>query len=770
MPSTALIVAVAVLVPAVLVLLVLVLVLRRRYRERLQRLNDEVIEVSADAAVGRRLAPADDPLLGPLGRSLNGLFEALAEKDEAVFESDRMLRRMIRTMPEVVLLHDERVHLANEAAARLVGLEPEQLEGRPVSDLVRPAFRALFRRTVTRLLAGEIGPQSLELQLINGAEQGLWAETGMAVVTWSGRPLVLTIARDISHRREVDSSLYGDRRQALAVIESIGDGIITTDARGRVEYMNREAELLTGHDREESRGQPFGEVMQLIDELDKRSLGDPVERCLSMRQRVNMGRRALMVGRDDEHEHSVELTASPIRDGDGDIDGVVVVFHDVSEMRGLTRQMSYQASHDALTGLINRREMERRLEEAVENAKRERTSHILCYLDLDRFKAVNDTCGHMAGDALLREVASLIKDQVRDSDSVARIGGDEFAMLLMGCPLEKARQIAGDVVQAVSDHRFVWQERIFTIGVSIGIVEIGADSGSVQDMLAAADSACYMAKQRGRSQVHVYSSADEAAARERGDIQWLRRLQDALSNGGFVLAIQPIIALDAAEDAGPAMEVLLRFQDGQGRTETPGDFVPAAERYRLMPQIDRWVVGATFTAIAAGDIRVPAGRSCIINLSGQTLEDADFLEYVVETLDRTGVAPSKVGFEMTEAALIGEPRQAQRFIEVLHGMGCRFALDDFGSGLGAFSNLKHLPVDYLKIDGAFTRNLGRDPVNQEMVSAMIKLARKMHFQTVAEQVEEQRDFDMLREMGVDFAQGYLIDRPRLIGAGTAGSP
>jgi diguanylate cyclase (GGDEF)-like protein/PAS domain S-box-containing protein len=765
MPPTALIVAVTILVPAVLVLAILLIVLRRRFHERLRRLNQEIVEVSADAAVGRRLRPADDPVLGPLGRSLNRLFDALAEKDEAVFERDRALRRLVRTMPEVVLLHDDRVQLANESAARLVGLEAEQLQGRPVSDLVRPAFRALFRRTVSRLLAGEIGPQTLEMQLINGGEQGMWVEAGMAVVDWGDRQLVLTVGRDISHRHENDSGLRGDRRQALTVLESIGDGVITTDGRGRIEYMNGEAELLTGYSRDESEGRPFGEIMQLIDELDKRSLGDPVERCLSMRQRVNMGRRALMLGRDDEHEHSVELTASPIRAGDGGIQGVVVVFHDVSEMRGLTRQMSYQAAHDALTGLINRRELERRLEEAIDNARREKANHVLCYMDLDRFKAVNDTCGHMAGDALLREVASLIKDQVRDSDSVARIGGDEFGMLLMGCPLEKARQIAGDVVQAVADHRFVWQDRIFTIGVSVGIVELGPDSGSVQDMLAAADSACYMAKQQGRGQVHVYSSADEAAARERGEIQWLRRLQDALSNGGFVLATQPIIALDAERESGPAMEVLLRFQDAQGRTESPKDFLPAAEQYHLMPRIDRWVVSATLTAVAAGDIRVPAGRSCIINLSGQTLGDADFLEFVVESLDRTSVAPARICFEMTEAALIMEPREAQRFIEVLHGMGCKFALDDFGSGLGAFSNLKHLPIDYLKIDGSFTRHLGRDPVNQEMVSAMIKLARKMNFRTVAEQVEEQHDFDMLREMGVDFAQGYLIDRPRLLGAG-----
>jgi len=765
MPQTALIVAVTILVSVVLVLAIVLVALRRRFHERLRRLDQEIVEVSADAAVGRRLRPADDPLLGPLGRSLNRLFDALAEKDEALFERDRALRRLVRTIPEVVLLHDDRVQLANEAAARLVGLEPEQLEGRPASDLVRPAFRALFRRTVTRLLAGEIGPQTLEMQFINGGDQGMWVEAGMSVVDWGERQLVLSVARDVSHRREIDSSLRGDRRQALAVIESIGDGVLTTDTRGRVEYMNREAELLTGYSRQEVEGRPFGEVMRLIDELDKRSLGDPVERCLAMRQRVNMGRRAHMVGRDDEHEHSVELTASPIRASEGAIEGVVVVFHDVSEMRGLTRQMSYQAAHDALTGLINRRELERRLEEAIDNARREKANHVLCYLDLDRFKAVNDTCGHMAGDALLREVAALIKDQVRDSDSVARIGGDEFGMLLMGCPLEKARQIAGDVVQAVADHRFVWQDRIFTIGVSVGIVELGPDSGSVQDMLAAADSACYMAKQQGRGQVHVYSSADEAAARERGEIQWLRRLQDALSNGGFVLATQPIIALDAESESGPAMEVLLRFQDAQGRTESPQDFLPAAERYHLMPRIDRWVVSAALNAIAAADIRVPAGRSCIINLSGQTLGDADFLEFVVESLDRTGIAPSRIGFEMTEAALISEPRQAQRFIEVLHGMGCKFALDDFGSGLGAFSNLKHLPIDYLKIDGSFTRHLGRDPVNQEMVSAMIKLARKMDFRTVAEQVEEQRDFDMLREMGVDFAQGYLIDRPRLLGAG-----
>ncbi len=766
MPPSATIIALTLLVLAVLALGALALVQRSRFHERLRRLNQEIVEVSADASVGRRLRPADDPVLGPLGRSLNRLFDALGERDEEIAERDRLFRRFVRTVPEVVLLHDDRIQLANASAGRLLGLEPEQLEGRPVSDLVKPAFRALFRRTVSRLLAGEIGPQTLELQLINGGEAGLWVEAGLTLVNFGGRAVVLTIARDVSHRYDTEPALQAERRQALEIVESIGDGVITTDTKGRVEFMNREAEQLTGHEREDVIGKSFGELVQLIDELDRRSLGDPVERCLSMRQRVNMGRRALLIGRDEDHEHSVELTASPIRSAENELTGVVVTFHDVSEMRGLTRQMSYQAAHDPLTGLINRREFERRLSEAIDNARRENVSHVLCYLDLDRFKAVNDTCGHMAGDALLREVASLIRDKVRDSDSVARIGGDEFGLLLIGCPLEKARQISDEVVQAVQDHRFVWQDRIFTIGVSIGIVELSSGSGSMQDMLAAADSACYMAKQRGRGQVHVYSSVDEAAARERGEIQWLRRLQGALAEGGFVLATQPIIALAGGEgDAGPAIEVLLRFLDQRGRPESPREFMAAAERYRLMPQIDRWVVNAALAAIGAGDIRVPAGRSCCINLSGQTLGDAEFLEFVVDCLDRSGVSPDTICFEMTEAALILEPRQAQRFIEVLHGMGCRFALDNFGSGLGALSRLKNLPVDYLKIDGSFTRHLARDPVNQEMVAAIIKLARKMEFRTVAEQIEEQQDFDILRSMGVDFAQGYLIDRPGLLGEG-----
>src|SRR5690606_10962194 len=445
-----------------------------------------------------------------------------------------------RTGPEIVLVHDERILLANESAAALVGLTPDQLEGREVADLVKPAYRALFRNTTAKRLAGEDVPRRLEIQLINGDEQGLWVEAQSSSIEYRGTSAILTIARDVSYRKSLEVSLSRSKRQAQYTLESISEGVITTDNEGRIDYLNRAAEAMTGANREEATGHKIGELFSLIDEADRRPLGDPVERCLSMRRRVNMGRRALLVSRDGEQEHSVEITASPIRGPGNSISGTVVVFHDVSEIRGLTQQMSYHATHDALTGLKNRREFERRLQDAMDSAHAEEGVHMLLYMDLDRFKAVNDSCGHQAGDNMLREVANLIKDQVRDSDFVGRLGGDEFGTLLIGCPIEKARQIAADICIAVADYRFVWQDKIFNIGISIGLVEISHSSGSLQDLMSAADSACYVAKQRGRGQVHVYSARDEAIARERGDIQWLRQMQTALHENRFELAIQPI--------------------------------------------------------------------------------------------------------------------------------------------------------------------------------------------------------------------------------------
>ena len=328
-----------------------------------------------------------------------------------------------------------------------------------------------------------------------------------------------------------------------------------------------------------------------------------------------------MISRGGGEERSVELTVTPLRSQKGDLIGTVVVVRDVSELRGITRQMSYQASHDALTGLVNRREFERRLEEALEMAHSNEARHVLCYLDLDRFKVVNDSCGHMAGDGMLREVAALIKETVRDSDTVGRLGGDEFGLLLVGCPLEKARQIADDVVSKVNDYRFVWKDKIFNIGVSVGLIEISRESGAPEEVMSAADSACYVAKRQG-NHVHVYSARDEAVARHRGEIQWLQRLQSALKENRFELMAQTIVATATDAPSGPALEILLRLQDDSVPGGiSPAEFLRAAERYRLMSDVDRWVVQTTLTALGRGGIRLPPNRSLAINLSGQTLGD-----------------------------------------------------------------------------------------------------------------------------------------------------
>jgi diguanylate cyclase (GGDEF)-like protein/PAS domain S-box-containing protein len=767
-PETIIVVLSALLLVAIIASIALWFA-KQRSAQRIATLNQEMLEASRDASVGRRLSIPGDPDAAQLANTINRLFDAVGERDEKIQGRDRLFTDFARTLPEIVIVHDEKILLANESAASLIGLESPQLIGRDVADLVKPAYRALFRNTMAKRLAGENVPRRLEIQLINGNEAGLWVEAQSSNIEFHGRPAILTVARDVSHRKSLEVSLSRSKRQAQYTLESIAEGVITTDNDGLIDYMNQSAETLIGTNRDDAAGHRVGELFTLVDDADRRPLGDPVERCLAMRRRVNMGRRAVMVTVDGEHEHSIEITASPIRGPGSSISGTVVVFHDVGEIRGLTQKMSYQATHDPLTGLVNRREFERRLDEAMDDAHAEEAVHMLFYMDLDRFKAVNDSCGHLAGDNMLREVASLIKEQVRDSDFVGRLGGDEFGALLIGCPIEKARQIASDICNAIADYRFVWKDKIFNIGISIGLVEISHVSGTLQDVMSAADSACYVAKQEGRGKVHVYSARDEAIARERGDIQWLRQLQAALHEDKFQLAVQPIIAMSGGVESGPATEVFIRLPDAHGRITDTAEFLRPAERYQLMPQIDRWVVNAALTALSSGEIKLASGRSCALNLSGQTLGDESFLGFVVEALDHTGVAPSSICFEVTEKAILSNVQHAQRFIEVLHGIGCEFSLDDFGSGMGSFSSLKHLPIDYLKIDGTYTRNLQADEVNQEMVLAMIKLARTMQFRIVAEEVEHQEDFDWLRNVGVDFVQGHFIEPPAPLGTGSTGT-
>ena len=548
---------------------------------------------------------------------------------------DTMLA-MLAALREPALLHGERIEAVNDAFSTLVGVPPAELAGKTLAELVSAEYAELVALAVTRVLAGEANPALTEVEVADSHGQVTRLELTGSAIDSAGRKLVLFTAEEMLPHREGEGAGLPPARSQLA-LDSLGEGLLTTDAHGLIDYLNPSAETLTGIRREDAVGQAFGAMLGFVDEHDRRALADPVQQCLATGSRVNLGRRSILISRATGGELGVEATASPIRGPDGDVSGVAVMLHDVSELRGLTQQMSYQASHDALTGLVNRREFERRLGEALEIARAGRQGHVMCYLDLDRFKAVNDTSGHLAGDNMLREVASLIREAVRDSDTVARLGGDEFGVLLVGCPLEKARQIADDILRAIAEYRFIWKDRIFSVGVSIGIVELTGESNSLEEILTAADSACYVAKKQGDSHVHVYSSHDEVVARSRGEIQWLQRLQAALRDGFFELYIQPIEPTRPNSTGGPAMEVFVRLHD-EGHAILPAEFFPAAERYRLMSMIDRWVLGSALAAISAGAIRLPPGRSLSINVSGQTLADPTFLEFVVDELDRTGVA------------------------------------------------------------------------------------------------------------------------------------
>jgi diguanylate cyclase (GGDEF)-like protein/PAS domain S-box-containing protein len=666
---------------------------------------------------------------------------------------------------EAVLVHREVILYANRQFASFVGVDRVELMGRRLADLVPPEYADLVSENIRRRLANEEAADRYEIDMIGLQGQVSRLEITSGIIDYEGSPALLITGVEIIPTQTVRQlrleNTSGPSPHLLA-LNSLAEAIITTDAAGHITYMNPAAEQLSGALAAQAAGKSLEEVVGLVDEIDRRLLSDPVKQALTSGAPVNLSRRTLLVSRANGSERSIELSASPIRNDGTELVGSVVLLHDVTELRGLARQMSYQATHDALTGLVNRREFERRLEEAIESGHRGDGQHVLCYLDLDRFKVVNDSSGHLAGDSMLREVAKVLRDAVRDSDTVGRLGGDEFGMLLMGCPLEKARQIADDVCRAVGDYRFVWKDKIFNIGVSIGLVEISRESGALEELLAAADSACYVAKKQGSGRVVVYSARDEALARHTGEIQWLQRLQNALKENRFHLYHQPIVPAYGQDGGGPAMEVFVRLQDEAGHEIPPSEFVKAAERYRLMGLVDRWVVQTTLAALGRGAIPVPPSRSVAINISGQTLSDAQFLEFVVECLDSTGVNPAQVCFEITESAVVANLDHARRFVGVLHGMGCHFALDDFGSGVGSFSNLKNLPMDYLKIDGSFMRNLERDTVNQAMVTAMIKLARTLHFKVIAEQIEDVATLDTARRMGVDYVQGFAIGKPQLL--------
>lgn len=642
----------------------------------------------------------------------------------------------------------------NPGAERLFGQPAEALVGRSLDCLVADAqWRGLP--------VPEAGSELQQELVLRGAQQREFvAEVRVSRGELDG-DLLTCLIRDITERKRIEEQLSREKMLAQVTLESIGDGVITTGADGLVRYLNPVAEQLTGWRAQEALGEPLSRVYQLFDEVSGTMLDDPVQ-ALLRRWRPDPRRRpgrALLLRKADGGEVAVQDAVAPIRDAEGCAMGAVLTFRDVSETRQLANKLSHQAAHDALTGLFNRTEFERLLAVLIGQARTEQREHVLCYMDLDQFKIVNDTCGHAAGDELLRQLARLLEGRVRDSDALARLGGDEFGLILVGCPLNEALQVAEDLRALVADFRFSWEGKSFAVGVSIGLVALGPHSESLSALLSAADSACYAAKDAGRNRIHLYQDDDEELIERRGEMRWAGRIRQALDEDLFRLYVQPIMAVGRREQRR-SFEVLLRMLGDVGEVVPPGAFMPAAERYDLAPAVDRWVVGNFLAWMGDLHRQQPAlTGNYSINLSAASIGDDSFLQFVLDAIERHEVPTERLCFEITETTAIANLSRALTFMQRLKAIGCVFALDDFGSGLSSFAYLKTLPVDYLKIDGVFVKDVATDPIARAMVTAINAIGHEMGLKTVAEFVENQSILEQLEALGVDYAQGYHLGQP-----------
>jgi diguanylate cyclase (GGDEF)-like protein len=424
------------------------------------------------------------------------------------------------------------------------------------------------------------------------------------------------------------------------------------------------------------------------------------------------------------------------------------------------RQLHYQASHDPLTGLINRREFEARLERAITHAQTQSATHALLYMDLDRFKIINDTCSHVAGDNLLQQVGQLLLSSVRRRDTLGRLGGDEFGMLLENCPLDKAMLIAEKLLSAIEDFRFSWDDQTFTLGLSIGIVPLDRSTGNLASAMRAADSACYIARETGRERIQVADMGNRHLQEHHGQMQWVPRLNRALEEDRFRLYFQPIVPCTGNRRQGRYIEILLRMIDDDGTTLAPGAFLPAAGKYGLAASIDRWVISHALNWLARESVDNHCPPKISINLSAQSIGNQDILRFILQQLEITGVAPQQLCFEITETAVMANLTAATGFMLTLCGHGIRFCLDDVGSGLSSFTCMKKLPVDFLKIDGGLVRDILSDPVDHAMVRAINKLGHLLGKETIAEFVETDEVARELRKMGVNHMQGYAFAHPQ----------
>jgi diguanylate cyclase (GGDEF)-like protein/PAS domain S-box-containing protein len=574
---------------------------------------------------------------------------------------------------------------------------------------------------------------------------------GFAVVT---RDLTQRLERSEALSRS-EIALQKERDRLQVTLEAIGDGVISTDTEGRILFLNAVASSLTGWSLDEARGLPIRHVFHLVPAGDGTSELNPVEACLATRTPYPLRDGGRLLSRNGQ-EHVIQDSAAPILDRNGELTGAVLVFQDVTHVRQVQTELRHQTLHDALTGLPNRKQLENKLQDAIEDSEVRGTEHVLCFLDLDRFKIINDTAGHSVGDMFLRAATEAIRRGVRDTDLVARLGGDEFAILLLDCRLEEAAPILTRVAEAVAAIRFQWEGHLYQVTVSIGVAGITQRSGSSSHVMKQADVACYSAKRAGRNRVMLYRPDQAGGEENHRELHMAAEIGEALVQNRFTLYAQKIVPTKPG--AREYCEILIRMIDRDGGHVPPGDFIPAAERYDLMVEIDRWVMQEVFTNLAPEILRHPC-LTVSLNVSAQSLNDPKFLPFFLDLLKRSGIPGSRLILEITETAIVNNLSIASAIVEQLRSYGCRVALDDFGTGLSSFGYLRTFRVDLIKIEGSFVRNMLSNPVDLTIVRSINQIAHELKILTVAEFVEDQATIQMLEKLGVDFGQGYALGRP-----------
>ena len=560
---------------------------------------------------------------------------------------------------------------------------------------------------------------------------------------------------DITSRLKNQIEISNQKERLRVTLQSIGDAVITTDLKGTVEYLNPCAEFMTGWASEEAEGEHVREVFDLMDEVTKRVHTNPIEKCLEVENIVGMGEQSVLISRDGT-EYAIEGTASPIRDELGRLLGGVLVFSDVTEQRNFAKEIKYQAAHDALTDAYNRQSFEDLVETAFSNKGKGTNPDSVLYIDLDRFKLVNDTCGHAAGDLVLQKVVEILNDNVRSTDVVARIGGDEFAILLYNCPQDRAFTIAQSICNEVSSHRFNTGDCTHRIGASIGLVPIEDHWDNYVGVLQAADSACYVAKESGRNRVHVHQKEEDGIHQEQSG--WASRIESALDENRFVLHAQRI-APNANRKHENHYEVLIRMIDEEGDLVFPGAFIPPAERFHLIGKIDRWVFDTVLSTLNQLKKEKSPLPRLFMNLSGRSFNDPQIRDYIESQIGKNKDLAKNICLEITETVALSNIEQTVPFMKRMRKLGVKFALDDFGSGVSSFAYLKNLPADLLKIDGEFVKGISKHPVDHMAVRHMIEYAEVLGLESIAEFVEDESTRESLESIGVDYLQGYLIHRP-----------